>query len=133
MFKNARVGDKVWSFVDGWGEIIEYKEGNTLDYPMRVKFPEATTLFTVDGRELLSDQHPVLFWDKVEFKIPERPAPALKVDTRVVVWSGDGCEKYKRYFKEFDENGVIICFLNGKTSWTSNGIGEDWSHWELAE
>ena len=80
MFKDARVGDKVWSVSQGWGVIVDI---NKSEYPVVVEFKESGTrrVFTYEGRWVATDPYPSLFWDEV--KIVPPPKPKRKV-TRVV-------------------------------------------------
>ena len=130
MFSNAKVGDKVWSITYGWGEII--KGGCCTSYPLSVKFINDYVRYTFSGKQYQS-QNQSLFWN--EFEIPEsaykKPLPKLEVDTKVLVWDDyDEDVKYRRYFKCFNEDGVIVCFADGATSFSSES-GKVWDNWEL--
>lgn len=77
MFSKARIGDKVWSVRKGWGKIIltvadEY-------YPIIVRYEDAVReAYTKDGKLMIGDRYPTLFWDEIKFKIPEQPKRRLK-------------------------------------------------------
>lgn len=66
-FSNAKVGDKVFSSVNGWGEITSIcSEGY---YQIIVEFDNGdTTEYMPDGREFADDKYPTLFWNG--FHIP---------------------------------------------------------------
>ena len=133
MFKDAKIGDRVWSYVDAkYGRIVEIIGGK---YPIKVEFNNGRqSYFTIDGKRFEADKRPVLFWDKIEFEIPKKPLPRLKVDAKVFVWNKEGDIKVKRHFKRFDTDGRIICFASGGTSWTSDDNEEiKYDYWELAE
>lgn len=58
--------------------------------------------------------------------------PDLEIDTKVQVRERPGDDFDTRYFKEFDENGSMWCFLDGRTSQTSKD--DDvllWKFWKL--
>ena len=135
MFEDAKIGDKVYSLTQGWGEVIEY-ETDGEEYPLIVEFEYKGIIerFTIDGRIYNKDKYPALFWNEIAFVVPDKPLPDLEVDTKVIVWNIEGYEKRKRYFKKFDENGKIVCFNDGTTSWSNaNNKENSWNYWELAE
>lgn len=63
---NFEVGDKVWTIDNGWGEVIEMKDG--IAYPVSVEFEKSKVSYTKDGREFES-KNVVLFFE--EIPIPE--------------------------------------------------------------
>ena len=130
MFKDAKVGDELYSIEDGWGILEAIAD---MGYPLNVQFKHHRVSFTIDGRRFTSSKNPTLFWDEIEFEIPKKPLPNLKVDTPVLVWSISKDRKEKAHFKKFDVNGRIVCFLGGTTSWSNDGVCGGWEHWELAE
>ena len=87
-FKNAKVGDKVWSREYGCGRIIDtdhVSSDNTQYYPIQVAHPEHPTdpqIYTLEGyywkdkRDFRSDYHAgyTLHWDT------ERPAPDYEAE-----------------------------------------------------
>lgn len=132
MFSNAKVGDKVWSVSYGWGE-IDYidKEGGTC--PLSVEFDREDITYTLSGKEQ-DYENQSLFWN--EFEIPEsaykKPLPKLEVDAKVLVWWDGDDLKYRRYFKCFDEQGRIVCFTDGATSFSADKSEYiTWDNWEL--
>jgi hypothetical protein len=63
-FENAKVGDKVFSTVFGWGEIIGLDEGRT--YSICACFEnEACRWYTVDGYFDKFKPTRSLFWEEV--------------------------------------------------------------------
>ena len=130
MFKDAKIGDKLYSVEEGWG-IVEAIHASRI-YPLTIRFDCCIRRFTLTGRRYEGSENPALYWDKIEFEIPKRPLPDLKVDTKVFVWNSNKNRRVKRHFKAFNEDGDIICFAYGATSWTTNGAFT-WEHWELAE
>lgn len=78
-FDGIKVGDKVWSFEFGWGEVV-----NVEDY-IEVLFessPESIGYYDFDGVVVDNEGHrnQTLFWDEIKFEIPEKPALKLKND-----------------------------------------------------
>lgn len=72
MFRNAKVGDRVWSFANNWGTIKKIEL--TSDYPITIKFDNNITMsYTSDGRCNEYNVSPTLFWDEIKFDIPEKP------------------------------------------------------------
>lgn len=70
-FENAKVGDRVFSTIYGWGEIIEINKNEC--YALCAKFPYSdigtvTISYTFDGRASTRNKYPTLFWN--EFHIP---------------------------------------------------------------
>jgi hypothetical protein len=69
-FVDARVGDKVWCFVYGWGVVIKVKI--LTSHPIHVRFKkENVCAYTVRG-ELFTDGRQVLFWDEVKVIAPKK-------------------------------------------------------------
>jgi len=129
MFKDAKIGDKLYSVEDGWGVVEAINTDR--DHPLTIQFDGCMKSFTLNGKRYIDSKNPTLFWDKIEFEVPKRPLPDLKVDTKVIVWKS-GEPKKRRHFKKFNEDGDIICFAHGATSWTMSGTFT-WKYWELAE
>ena len=78
MFKDAKVGDRVWSFIHGWGEVTEIYCDRS-PYTIRVLFGDnSSRLFTVDGKWDTSNPNPILFWDEIKFEIPVKPKRIVK-------------------------------------------------------
>lgn len=73
MFKNAKVGDRVWDYLYGWGTIK--KTDFDIDYPILVKYDNKDNhdSFTYEGFENLIHKRPTLFWDEIKFEAPEKP------------------------------------------------------------
>lgn len=77
MFRDAQVGDKVWSIVHGFGKIVSIK--STLTYPLNVKFSNVDDdcishlTFDFEGKLLKSSINPILFWKPIEIPFQKRP------------------------------------------------------------
>ena len=146
MFKNAKVGDRVFDYaLQEWGNVINFSYSSI--YPAKIEFSNCvknTILvsfknnkvrsYTTQGTRNNTDKLPTLFWDEVKpITSPKKPLPSLAVDTCVLVWGDDEKDKQKRYFSHFDSEGNIHCFEWGATSWSSNGNTVLWDNWELVE
>lgn len=72
MFKNAKVGDRVYDMLKGWGIIssIEPKEEHPIYFVADI---DSFSKFTFDGKRNKRDKNPTLFWDEIKFEIPEKP------------------------------------------------------------
>lgn len=98
MFRNAKVGDRVWDFVWCWGTIEEICLGNK--YPLAVKFDNngIKGKYKLNGvYDAMSDTNPRLFWNEIKFEIPEKPFSLEK-------------ELRKLEVQEF-ENGAVNYYL----------------------
>lgn len=115
-FRNAKVGDRVWSPQLGWGEIIRTESYG--HYPIRVKpdavpgLADSCCTFTTDGK--ISDANDIpqsLFWapcnvlDRASY--PERPK--RKVKKSKTLWG--------RCFTDGDVSPDNL------TSWSLHGFG----------
>lgn len=133
-FETAKVGDKVWCMVRGWGEVreLEIKNNDLVD----VYFPSLNEYvsYTFDGIYYERDTCRTLFWDEVVIEAPQKPLPKLEVDTKVIVWNR-GVGKVRRHFSHFTHEGKIVCFDYGMSSWTTQNTKNttEWNEWELAE
>lgn len=72
MFRNAKIGDRVWSVIDDWGTVVK------VDNLISVRFDREegdywVQKFQLDGKETPVDIYPTLYWDKVKFEIPKKP------------------------------------------------------------
>ncbi len=80
-FENARVGDKVWDFVYGWGEVIELDVSELSDTVVVLFKPfgysEKRVIYYTAGS--ISFNNPqTLFWDEIKFEAPVQP-PRMKL------------------------------------------------------
>ena len=122
-FSKAQVGDKVWSFADGWGEVEAIGLKN-----IHVIFPDGTKqMFTKDGKLSVIDKYPILHWDEIKFEEPPRPKRRVKrqgwVNVRTV---GDG--RICRYIHDTKElaEGIV---RSGDSSYVTTAFIE----WEEEE
>ena len=70
--EEVKVGDKVWHWFEGWGEVTELDDKNT-NYPICVQWEEDYEWFTKDGKAYLEEKTPILFWQPIEFETPKKP------------------------------------------------------------
>lgn len=77
-FSSAKVGDRVWDFIYGWGKILpENKRINRELYPIYVQFDSGVCdAYSYDGVNGLGKR--TLFWDEIHFEIPPRPKRKVK-------------------------------------------------------
>ena len=71
-------------------------------------------------------------WLDEEYKEPEVDWSKVPVDTKIYVRNKDGDCWLKRYFAEAND-GTVYSFIQGRTSWTSNGEKTCWNQAKLAE
>lgn len=77
-FENARIGDRVWSIVSGWGYVGEIKTGSI--YPIEVTLDCGDTLsYTFGGRSSVNHEFQSLFWNVVCFAVPTQPIRTMKI------------------------------------------------------
>lgn len=71
MFRNAKVGDRAYDILRGWGTIVEINEDR--EYPIVfVADVDSFCTFTFDGKRDVNDKNPSLFWDEIKYEIPEK-------------------------------------------------------------
>ena len=130
-FETASIGDRVWSLERGWGKIRSL--GEEVTYPIGVEFPDEYPLcYTLGGKRLITHGRQTLFWDEVEIEAPTKPLPKLAKDACLEVWSPlNPTITFNRHFSHF-EGGVVYCFENGGTSWTTSKT-IPWYHWRKPE
>lgn len=71
MFRNAKVRDRAYDILRGWGTIVEINEDR--EYPIVfVADVDSFCTFTFDGKRDVNDKNPSLFWDEIKYEIPEK-------------------------------------------------------------
>lgn len=131
MFKNAKVGERVWDFKYGWGTITNTR--HSPQYQILVVFDKGITESFMPTGAVEEEGNQTLFWDEIKFEIPKKQLPNLEVDTKVIVWDDNSSKKYKQHFSHFNKEGKICVFTSGQTSWSSNSGLFQWDNWELVE
>lgn len=77
MFSKAKIGDRVWTFNNGWGTIVSIECKSV--YSLNVNFDNGEeTSYTIGGKFSSSDSKPSLFWDEIKFEIPSKPKRIVK-------------------------------------------------------
>lgn len=71
MFEDAKVGNKVWDFIDGWGKVIAIEKLN--EYPLNVEFINGHYRSYDFHGKAITDERQRLFWDEIKFEVPEKP------------------------------------------------------------
>lgn len=74
----------------------------------------------------------VIDWLNAEYQEPGVDWSKVPIDTPVLV-SDTEKNWCKRYFAGTDEDGVLLAFALGGTSWSSRGETESWAYMKLAE
>jgi hypothetical protein len=131
-FETAKVGDRVWSLCNRtWYTVIKI-DATEKRYPIVLSNNESITF---EGSRI-ADEEQLYFWDEIVIVAPQKPLPDLEVDTPVIVWDDSSEYRYKRYFSHYTNDGRIECFVEGRTSWSSDKISHNttpWKNWELVE
>lgn len=97
--------------------------------PYILKSPDCNRMNCIACRML---QMIWLFEEYEEPKEPEVDWSKVAVDTPILVRDTENGEWVRRYFAKF-EDGVVHAWVNGNTSWTSEGLVNAWNFAKLAE
>jgi hypothetical protein len=63
VFKDAKIGDRVWSTAIGWGVVDRMT--NDPEYPLTVKFADGgIKLYDINGFVITGLPKPELYWDE---------------------------------------------------------------------
>jgi len=76
MFKDARVGDRVWSMKRGWQEVVEIRPNAIYHIILKTFYGFVTITF--DGKESVNDLLPTNFWNEIKIDPPPRPKRKVK-------------------------------------------------------
>lgn len=72
MFRNAKVGDRAYDILRGWGTIVAIKQDS--EYPICFKADiDSFCTFTFDEKRADIDISPSLFWGEIKYEVPKRP------------------------------------------------------------
>jgi hypothetical protein len=114
-FSEARIGDRVWSSLYGWGEIVAF--GDTGSFPITVVFDGGSIeCFTLCGNYDTDHKYPSLFWDEIEIIPPSRPKRKVKkvVEGWIFLWP-DTCSNVvaaASYVYPTKEEAERVCVKN---------------------
>jgi len=120
-FSKAKVGDRVWHFSFGWGEVKNISKEMGVLVSFDSEPFENCTWFLFDGRFTCNDVLPSLFWNEIQFEIP--PMPKRKVKKTIERWiniyshgkAGDYCHKTKESAEQgATSEGAIQVKLTGE-------------------
>ena len=135
MFKNAKIGDRVFSCRQGWGTIVQIDP--TCECGLVYKYaPDegyCAFWFTVSGRIEEEDLFPSVLWGEPKFEMPKRPLPELEVDAKVLVRMSEKNPWVRRYFHSFDEEGNLCTWIGGATEYSAQNSDSftSWNYWKL--
>ena len=105
MFRNAKIGDKVWDFVFGEGVITEISDCE--QFPLTVTFKDdVRSTFSYDGKYILKCNQ-TLFWDRVEFTPPAKPFDLVDYLNKNLI---------TKEFKQGDGN-FYLCYDHNYNMW----------------
>ena len=71
-------------------------------------------------------------WLLEEYEEPEVDWSKIKIDTPILVRDFEDAKWAKRHFAKY-EDGKVYAWINGVTSWTTEGHGVMWNYAKLAE
>lgn len=76
-FDNAKVGDRAWDILRGWGTIVAIKESDESPIYFNADVDSFCT-FTLDGKRNIIDKNPTLFWNEVDLPTEDED---VKIET----------------------------------------------------
>lgn len=87
-FRNAKVGDRVWSIAYGWG-VVKKTDYPYLEFKILVGFQkEISCSYTIDGIGGHGEFR-TLFWDEVKIEPPPRPKRKVKKELKVMLYASE--------------------------------------------
>jgi hypothetical protein len=93
-FNEIKIGDRVWDFVYGWGEVVSFIDDE--DCPIAVKFNNTIESYTLDGRpDKKSNQ--TLFWNEIKFEIPKKSKIELRENKYIIDLNDDMVSNYPEF------------------------------------
>lgn len=134
MFRNAEIGDKIWSFKYNKYVIISDIVPND-EYPIVVHLDDNgihAEYITYDGKFDITDANPSYFWKS--FDIPkEATTQSIKQNSLVKVWDGTSpTPAIHRYATgTFNSNGLIEVYTCGADSITTDGDTTVYENFEV--
>lgn len=125
IFEDAEVGDIVWHFLYGYGEItnsivqINSLFGSNESYDLVAKFGDKEVKFKVDGKIDDKDINPSIFWSETNFNTPQNPNRILKLEKLLKKLEVKKFEAHKKNFRivwAFNLNKIKMCMLSCEQS-----------------
>ena len=116
------IGDKVYSLSYGEGWIVEHFTDRSDKYIIMAHFHNGSKDgYTEDGKLFEEDDIADLYHGKPQIIAPPEPERRLnlKMDDRVLVRLNAQPRWYAAHFKKWKDNGQIICWAQGVTSFTA--------------
>lgn len=127
-----KVGDKVYHYNYGWGEVIEIDCQSA--YKVLVLFKIRSVPFTEEGKFSVCDEFPTLSFTKYDFVnggfSQVRPLPNIERNQLIYVKMYKEGEWCMRYFSHFNENGLVSCFNNQEKS-TDGDYTSTWNFYSI--
>ncbi len=110
-------------FKDKKGNVYLWSDDNLFNSPFRVNVK--------DEADMIPGLHN--FWDVLDELVEIFETIELEVDTRVFVSHHSSGETRPRYFKGWDEQGNMLCYSNGKTSFSVSPTDKTfcWKYWKV--
>lgn len=111
-FSNVKIGDKVYSLIDGWGTVIEIQEKNFKVLFDRKDLDLGLTLtFDFTGRYFSRDLNPILYWNEVKLPTIEEDEKPFHLDVFVK-------ENIMPVAGNSNLNKIIYIFNNDTKKWS---------------
>lgn len=85
-FSNAKVGDRAYDILRGWGTIIAIKLNQECPIYFNADIDSFCT-FTLDGKRNKIDKNPTLFWNEIDL-------PTEKEDVKIVTIEEKGFRRW---------------------------------------
>lgn len=102
--EGIKVGDRLYSNVGGWGQIIEIKGTAGLCIDIQYDNPNEYDKYTRNGQYWEHDNAPQsLFWDEPKFEIPTKPKREVVKEFDVFVNYHPNFERYTEAFVDKTE------------------------------
>ena len=130
--REFKVGDRVWSLINGFGTVKDIVLEVESEYPVKVVFDSGIrTTYTADGFWHTNHKTPSLFHanqGKIEFDTDE----PIELEDGQPIWVRDSERNVwrPRHFKCRSEKGGVYCYCDGKSKHGTAGEGST-MRWKL--
>jgi len=103
-----KVGDRVFSYsLQEWGKVIEVEPETVFILCVFKNGNDKGEYFTKDGRKLITDKAPDLFFDEVSIKPPKKP-----LQDKDVIKCWDNEQNFFRGYYFYDSKNKCVFFSN---------------------